>query len=149
MVATTIYGLTPVLVPFNKPLQIVADTIKDASAHCMIASAGSLPLERLLEIYPGLKHVIWVAERSSRHMEWNEVPEGVGGRAEIAVWHEVVEEKRSSGMAELPSQNPDAVVPSIITASISAHNPEKHELIEFTQAVRGSVTDQEQANHSI
>ena len=114
----------------------------------MIASAGSLPLERLLQLYPGLKHVIWVAERSSRHMEWNEVPEGVGGRAEIAVWHEVVEEKRSSALAELPPRNSDAVTPSVITTSISAHNPEKHELIEFTQAVRGSFAGHEQADHS-
>lgn len=134
--------------PFNKPLQVVANTIKEASAHCMIASAGSLPLERLLQLYPGLKHVIWVAERSSRHMEWNEVPEGVGGRAEIAVWHEIVEEKRSSAMAELPPRNPDAVTPSIITTSIGAHDPEKHELIEFTQEVRGSFADEEQANYS-
>ena len=148
MTATTIYGLTPVLVPFNKPLQIVADTIKDARVHCMIASAGSLPLERLLELYPGLKHVIWVAERSSRHMEWNEVPEGVGGRAEIAVWHEVVEEKRSSALAELPPRSPDTIIPSIITTSMSTHDPEKHELIEFTQAVRARFATHEQANHS-
>ena len=114
----------------------------------MIASAGSLPLERLLQLYPGLKHVIWVAERSSRHMEWNEVPEGVSGRAEIAVWHEVVEEKRSSALGELPPRNSDAVTPSVITTSISAHNPEKHELIEFTQAVRRSFAGHEQADHS-
>lgn len=65
-------------------------------------------------------------------MDWNEVPEGVGGKAEITVWHEVVEEKRSSAFAELPSKSSDFATPNVITVSISA---EKHRVVEFSQKV--------------
>ena len=121
--------------PFDNSIHIVSNILKKANADCIVAAAGSLPLEGLLQMYPGLKHVIWVAERSSRHMDWNEVPEGVGGKAEIAVWHETVEEKRSSAFAELPSRSPDTVTPNIVTVSISKLDTGKYDLIEFSQAV--------------
>ena len=118
--------------PFDNTVEIVAEIFKETNVDCMVAAAGSLPLERLLHIYPGLKHVIWVAEPSSRHMEWNEVPEGVGGKAEINVWHEVVEEKRNSASTEIPSSVPEAVLPKVATISVSSGH---REIVEFTQAV--------------
>ena len=133
--ATTLYGITPVLVPFNHPVQIIASIVRNTNTDCIIAAAGSLSLDGLLQLYPRLKHVIWVAERSSRHMDWNEVPEGVGGKVEIIVWHEIVEEKRSSALTELPSTTSESPSPSVITVSVSATDPEKHEVVEFTQKV--------------
>ena len=121
--------------PFNTPIHTVANIIREANADSLIATAGSLSLEILIQSYPGVKHVIWVAERSSRQMGWNEVPEGVGGRAEIAVWHEILEENRDSASADLPSKTSDAVTPNIFTVTISTSDPKKFELIEFTQAV--------------
>lgn len=115
-------------------MQVVADIVRDTSADCLIAAAGSLPLDDLLQLYPGLKHVIWVAERSSRHMDWNEVPEGVGGKAEIAVWHEIVEEKRSSASSDLPLRSPDSPTPNVTTVSVSTGN-DSYEIVEFTQKV--------------
>ena len=133
--AASLYGATPILVPFNYPVHVIAGIVKNTNTDCIIAAAGSLPLDGLLQLYPGLKHVIWVAERSSRHMDWNEVPEGVGGKVEIIVWHEIVEEKRNSAPAELPSTSSQSPSPSIITVSIGATDPEKNEIIEFTQKV--------------
>ena len=110
--------------------------LKAAGVDCVIAAAGSFPLEGMLRIYPGLRHVIWVAEQSSRHMDWNEVPEGVGGKAEIAVWHEIVEEKRSTASAEVPPSLSDGASPKIITLSTGSSGPKS---IEFTQAVSGQT----------
>ena len=133
--AATLYGATPILVPFDYPVQVIGSIVRNTNTDCIIAAAGSLPLDGLLQLYPGLKHVIWVAERSSRHMDWNEVPEGVGGKVEIIVWHEIVEEKRSSALTELPSTSSESPSPNIITVSVSAIDPEKHEVVEFTQKV--------------
>ena len=138
LIAAALYGITPVLVPFDNKASVIGNVIKDTNADCVIATAGSLPLDSLLKDYPRLKHVIWVAERSSRHMDWNEVPEGVGGKAEIAVWHEVVEEKRSSASAELSSNSSDSATPNVITVSISA---EKHHVVEFSQKVGWPLVD--------
>lgn len=138
--AATLYGVTPILVPFNNTVHVIAGIVKNTNTDCIIAAAGSLPLDGLLQLYPGLKHVIWVAERSSRHMEWNEVPEGVGGKVEIIVWHEIVEEKRNSALAELPSASSESPSPNVITVSISATDPEKHETVEFTQKVGSAIS---------
>ena len=135
LIAATLYGVTPILVPFDYPVHVIASIVKNTNTDCIIAAAGSLPLDGLLQLYPRLKHVIWVAERSSRHMDWNEVPEGVGGKVEIIVWHEIVEEKRNSAHAELPTTSPESLSPNVITVSVSAADPEKHEVVEFTQKV--------------
>ena len=88
--------------------------LDDSKADYLVASAGSVPLTKLLNQYSGLRQVIWVAELSSRHMDWNEVPEGVGGKAEIAVWHEIIDEKTATNSSELPSSIEDDSLPHIV-----------------------------------
>jgi hypothetical protein len=80
--------------------------------------------------------MIWVVERTSRHMDWNEVPEGVGGNADIAVWNEIIEDK-ASAPSELPIEVPGGIVPNILFVvedGLSAMD--SYEIIEFTQKVR-------------
>ena len=108
--------------------------LKDSRADCIVAAAGSLPLEGLFNQYSGLRQVVWVAERSSRHMDWNEVPEGVGGKADIAVWHEIVDEKGDASSSELPASIPDEALSSIV---IISNKPNSHDysMVTFTQKV--------------
>ena len=110
--------------------------LKDTNADMFVAAAGAVSLEGLLNQYSGLKQVIWVAERTSRHMEWNEVPEGVGGRADIAVWHEIIDERGESTSSDPPVHSAMEVVPNVITAwQPDANSLEKYELVEITQKV--------------
>lgn len=109
--------------------------LKTTHADTLITAAGSVPLQGLLEQHPGLKQVIWVVERTSRHLDWNEVPEGVGGRAEIAVWHDIVEERKSLVSADLPADNAENPPTNVIAVSQSA-SKKKYEVVEFTQHVR-------------
>ena len=138
--ATTLYSVTPVLMPFDTPVPQLAEFASQTNVDCIVAAAGSLPLEPLLRLHPGLKHIIWVAERSSRHMDWNEVPEGVGGKSEITVWHEIVEEKRSSAPVELPSRSSESSTPNIIIVSTGNPNLEQNEVVEYTQKVLISLS---------
>lgn len=48
-------------------------------------------------------------------MEWNEVPEGIGGRVGISVWHDIVDEKKEVVGAQLPANAQGDVVPGITT----------------------------------
>ena len=101
-----------------------------------VAAAGAIPLEGLLNHYSGLKQVIWVAERSSRHMEWNEIPEGVGGKADIAVWNEIIDEKGNATYSELPGSLGGEVTQNVITVwQTDSTQPDKYELVGFTQKV--------------
>ena len=76
-----------------------------------------------------------MVERTSRHIDWNEVGEGEGGKAEIAVWHNIIEEKQAS--AELPGDIPEGNSNSVVMVTEDAWSAmDSYELTEFTQAVR-------------
>lgn len=125
--------------PQGQSIATLAKILKETQADVLVAAAGAIPLEELLSHYANLKQVIWVAERSSRHMEWNEVPEGVGGKADIAVWHDVIDEKADSASSDPPANASDNTTPSVIAIwQGSANALENYELVEFTQAVRFS-----------
>lgn len=62
-----------------------------------------------------LSQVIWVAKSGSRHMDWNHVPGDVKGSLEVAVWHEVVEEKKDLAGFDVPKWDPNSPAPSVTT----------------------------------
>ena len=134
--ASAFYGFTPILIPQGQSLETLALILKNTKADMLVAAAGALPLEGLLNNYRGLKQVIWVAERTNRHMEWDEIPEGVGGRADIAVWHDIIDEKGNSGSSEPPtSSTVDQVQDIIMVWQANSENLEAYELVEITQKV--------------
>lgn len=107
----------------------------ETKADVLVAPAGAVPLKGLLRKYPGLQQVVWVVERSSRHMDWNEVPEGEGGKADIAVWNDIIDDKASASL-ELPTEIPGGDVPNLVMVeedSMSAFD--SFEIVEFTQKV--------------
>ena len=112
--ASAFYGLTPVLIPFNLPHPKLYELIKQGEADCLICAAGSVPLEDLSQECPKLGLLIWVVEKTSRHMDWHGVPESAQDRLNVGVWHDVVEENRANATADLPSNDsrdrPEGVV---------------------------------------
>ncbi|KAL9001783.1 MAG: hypothetical protein Q9188_005257 [Gyalolechia gomerana] len=142
--ASAFYGFTPILVPQEQSLDDLSKMLEAANADVLVTAAGSVPLQGLLEQYPGLRQVIWVVERTSRHMEWNEVPEGAGGKAEIAVWHDIFEEKRSLVSTDLPTDNPEKPPTNITVISENPSNLSTgFKVVEFTQQdVAASVSAQ-------
>lgn len=69
-------------------------------------------------------------------MDWNEVPDAIGGEAEIIVWHDIMDEKNGHISSDVPDNVPDMLPPNIMipTKTVSAGN-ETFEIIEFTQKV--------------
>ena len=67
-------------------------------------------------------------------MDWNEVGEGEGGKADIAVWHNIIDKKQAS--SELPSDIPEGSVTNVVVVTEDAWSAvDSYELTEFTQAV--------------
>lgn len=123
------------MIPQEQTLDNLAGILTETKADVLVVGAGAVPLNDLLRKYPSLKQVIWVVERTRSHMEWNEVPEGEGGKADIAVWHDIIDEKTSTP-SELPIEIPGDKLPNIVTVaedSISAFD--SYEIVEFTQKV--------------
>ena len=68
-------------------------------------------------------------------MDWNEVPEGIGGEIDVAVWHELIQDKSGSIGSELPPPDPKSQPPSLTT--LWSTSPESSELIEYKPSVSG------------
>lgn len=133
--AGAFYGFTPILIPFNQPHQTLADLLQRTGADSLIAQAGSAPLADLTRSASSLRQIIWTVEKTSRHMDWSEVPEGIGGKIDVSVWHELVQDQKN-GAAVLPS-NADKASSVVFLWQEAAGK--SAEIVEFTQQVRKHI----------
>lgn len=88
-----------------------------------------------------LNSVIWVANHGSRHMDWNEVPEGIGGEVEVAVWHELVQDKKSSIGSDIPLSEPKSQAPPLV--SLWTTSADSGELVEYNSSVSDAIPQPE------
>jgi hypothetical protein len=123
------YGFTPILIPYNQPHPALVDLLVQTGADALIAQAGSVPLAHVIEGASGLRQIIWTVEKTSRHMDWSEVPEGIGGKIDVSVWHELVQDQQS-GASTLPTDTDKA--PGIVFLWQEAVG-KPAEIVEFTQ----------------
>ncbi|KAF2276464.1 uncharacterized protein EI97DRAFT_433295 [Westerdykella ornata] len=127
--AGAFYGFSPILIPYNQPHPTVIELLIRAGADSLIAQAGSVPLDDVSRGVSGLRQVIWTVEKTSRHMDWNEVPEGIGGKVDVSVWHDLVQDQRNTPPA-LPTDTEKA--PGIVFLWQDGLS-KSVEVVEFTQ----------------
>ncbi|KAI9885160.1 MAG: hypothetical protein M1823_003047 [Watsoniomyces obsoletus] len=130
--AGAFYGFTPILLPYRQSLETVIELLKKTNADVLIAGAGTVPLAELVDAYPPLNYVIWVVQRGSRHLDWNEVPEGFGGKVGVAVWHDLIDERKPNASTELPPAEEGSEAPGIVTIWQKKED-DAGEVNEFTQ----------------
>jgi hypothetical protein len=132
--ATSFYGLTPILIPYNQSHHKVIEQLALAKADALVAQAGSLPLEQVGKAYKGLKQVVWVVEKTSRHVDWTEVPSDVGGGIEIGMWHQLVQDHGETGVTSFPDLK-SSDVPGVVTVWLDKLGATP-QIVEFSQKVR-------------
>jgi hypothetical protein len=136
--AGAFYGLNVILIPYNLPHPTIVSILRSTGADSLIAGAGSIPLDILTKGHSSVKQVVWTVEKSSRHMDWTDVPEGLGGSIDVAVWHELLDEHKTEALPELPILEPSQLG-NVITIwdkemlQSGAKSP-VNEIFEFTQA---------------
>lgn len=133
-IAGAFYGFSPVLIPYNQPHDTLTEMLRSTKADGLIAEAGSLPLADVSKDVQNLRQVVWVVEKTSRHVDWNEVPEGFGGKIDVSVWHELVEDAKDSVGSDLP-KGPEGYVPPNIFTLWQNKIGEVGQITEFKQAV--------------
>lgn len=133
--AGAFYGFSPILIAYGQSADIVVGSLQRAKPDLLIAEAGVLQISDVIKSCPSLAQVVWVARRGSRHMEWNEVPEGVGGRVGISVWHDIVDEKKEAVGAQLPANAQGEVAPGITTFWATKEDP-VGQMTELSQKVK-------------
>jgi acyl-coenzyme A synthetase/AMP-(fatty) acid ligase len=129
--AGAFYGFTPILIPYNQPHQTLIELLLQTGADALIAEAGSVPLAEVGQGVSNLRSIIWTVEKTSRHMDWSEVPEGIGGKIDVAVWHELVQEQKNTATA-LPSTSEKP--PNVVFLWQEATG-KSADIVEFTQQV--------------
>lgn len=130
--ASAFYGLDVILIPYNQPHDKVIELLLNTKADSLIAQAGALPFEPISQECTSVKLVIWFVEHTSRHMDWTEVPEEVGGKVEVDAWHEIVQNHKDVTGADLPNLK-DEELGKIVT--IWQGKSGDAEIVEFTQKV--------------
>ncbi|EME43487.1 hypothetical protein DOTSEDRAFT_72759 [Dothistroma septosporum NZE10] len=127
--ATAFYGLTPILLPYNVPHAKLYKLLADTGADSLVCSAGDVPQEDLAKQAKNIKLLTLVVERTSRHMDWDGAPEG---GLSVGVWHNIVEDNKSSATIELPDNDGDKPG-AIVTVWQPTDLAKEPEIVSFTQ----------------
>ena len=101
--ACSFYDLTAILIPYEQPLEKIVAQLKQSKADTVIAAVGSFPYDAITRSYPALKQLVWVVDEGSKHMDWNEVPEGTGGAVNVTTWQQTMSDSDSSAGTEVPN----------------------------------------------
>lgn len=131
--ACSFYGLTPILIPYDHPTTEIIGLLQKSKADVLIAEAGSLPLEEVAQKHKSLKQVIWVVEKTSRHMDWTVIPKDIGGNVDVSVWHQLVQDHQDVTTADLPNIKREELGKVVVVCAGKPGSEER--IIEFTQKV--------------
>jgi len=100
--ACAFYNLTAVILPFNQPDDAVISMLRRSAADTVVTAPGSFPFDTVVKSYPSLRQLIWVVDEGSSHLDWNEVPQGTGGRVNVSTWQDIISEHPVDAGQELP-----------------------------------------------
>jgi hypothetical protein len=100
--ACAFYNLTAVLIPFDQPDDAVVSMLRRSAVDTVVTAPGSFPFDSVVKSYPALRQLIWVVDEGSAHMDWNEVPQGTGGRVNVSTWQDIINEFPVTAGKELP-----------------------------------------------
>lgn len=131
--ACSFHNLTAILIPFNQPDEAVISMLRRSAADTVVALPGSFPLDTVVKSYPSLRQVIWVVDEGNRHMDWTEVPQGMGGSVNVSTWQDIVQESPVDAGRELPPLEGQAE-PRDITVFWQSKPGTMEEMVRFTSA---------------
>jgi hypothetical protein len=122
-----------VLVPHNLTTDLLIAHLLEAKPDFLSAEAGAVDVEAVIAACPSLCHIILVAKEGNRHMDWNVIPEGTGGKVEVVVWHELVDERKTLTSSDVPPVDKESSVQPLST--FCAADEGVGQLVEYTSEV--------------
>ncbi|KAK4072384.1 hypothetical protein Trihar35433_4448 [Trichoderma harzianum] len=126
-------NLTTVLIPFNVSNEELVSMMRRSAVDTVVTTPGSFPLDDVAKAYPSLRQLIWVVDEGSSHLDWNEVPEGMGGSVNVATWQEIIRDAPADSGTELPPLNLEKVPMDVVTFWQTKPG-QLEEMVRFTQA---------------
>jgi hypothetical protein len=129
--ACSFYGQTPILLSYDQPSATIISMLKQSNADTLIAAVGSLPFDAVTKEHPVLRHLIWVVDEGSSHMDWDEIPKGTGGAINVSTWQEIIEDHKLSA-ADLPKSDPSDNLTNLAAFWQLKHG-DAGQLVKYTQ----------------
>lgn len=126
-------NLTAVLIPFDSPDDELISMLRRAEVDTVITASGHFPFDKVVKSYPSLKQLVWVVDEGSSHLDWNEVPEGMGGAVNVTTWREILNDYPEAEGVELLSAD-DTEKPGDVITFWQSKPGEIEEMVTFTQA---------------
>ncbi|KAM7194971.1 peroxisomal long chain acyl-CoA synthetase 7 [Naviculisporaceae sp. PSN 640] len=131
--ACAFYNMTAIILPFDQPDDAVISMLRRSAADTVITAPGSFPFDIVVKNYPSLRQLVWVVDEGSKHMDWNEVPQGTGGSVNVSTWQEIVTENPVDAGKELPPLEGQKD-PRDVTIFWQSKPGTQEEMVRFTAA---------------
>ncbi|KAK0739772.1 hypothetical protein B0T21DRAFT_382730 [Apiosordaria backusii] len=129
--ACAFYNLTAIILPFNQPDDAVISMLRRSAADTVVTAPGSFSFDIVVKNYPSLRQLVWVVDEGSKHMDWNEVPQGTGGKVNVATWQDIINDfPADAGKALPPLENQPE--PKDITIFWQQASGQQEEMVKFT-----------------
>ncbi|KAK9426521.1 hypothetical protein SUNI508_00048 [Seiridium unicorne] len=129
--ACSFYNLSAIVIPFDESADAIISMLRQSGADTVVTVSGAFPLDSVVKSYPSLKQLIWVVEQGSSHLDWNEVPEGVGGKVNVSTWQDILHDSPVSAGIDLPSE-PEST--SSVGFFWKSKSGAQEELVQFSHA---------------
>lgn len=108
--------------------------LRRSAVDTVVTATGSFPLDAVVKAYPSLRQLIWVVDEGSRHMDWNDVPEGMGSAVNVTTWQDLLNDTPAAAGSELPSSDDKTNGPQDIVTFWQGKRGELEEMVRFSQA---------------
>ncbi|KAI1801654.1 hypothetical protein F4811DRAFT_533418 [Daldinia bambusicola] len=130
--ACSFYNLTAILLPFDQPEDAVISMLQRSGADTVVTAPGAFPFDNAVSSYPGLRQLIWVVDEGNKHLDWNEVPKGMGGSVNVSTWQDILNDNPVTAGTDLPPADPKAEIQDIVIFWQSKPGA-LEEMVRFTQ----------------
>ena len=117
------------MIPQGQSVEGLGKLLKETQATTLIAPAGVLSAQDIFASGVNVKQILWVVERTSRHMNWLEEPETSNN---VSEWHGLVDQQKSSATSSLPAATDASNCPNVISVWQN-RDKNSYEIVEFTQ----------------
>ncbi|KAJ8122848.1 hypothetical protein ONZ43_g1061 [Nemania bipapillata] len=129
--ACSFYNVTAILLPYDQSDESVISMLQQSGADTVVTCPGTFPFDSVVKSYPALRQLVWVVDEGSKHLDWNEVPKGMGGKVNVSTWQDILNDNPQTAGNELPPAD-NTVAPDVIMFSATKTDP-VGEMTRFTQ----------------
>lgn len=106
--------------------------LQRSGADTVVTAPGAFPFDNAVSSYPALRQLIWVVDEGNKHLDWNEVPKGMGGSVNVSTWQDILNDNPQGTGTEVPETDPKSEIQDVVIFWQSKPGT-LEEMVRFTQ----------------